>query len=90
MGLDSSVGIAAGYGLEVPGIGSLWGARISTPVQTGPGLTQLSVQWVPGLFAGLKPPRRGIEHQPSSSAEVKESVQLYRCFPSEPSWPVLG
>jgi hypothetical protein len=32
---DSSVGIATGYGLEVPGIESRWG--FSAPVQTGPG-----------------------------------------------------
>ena len=28
------------------------GARISAPVQTGPGPTQLPVQWVPGLSRG--------------------------------------
>ena len=34
---DSSVGIATRYGLHGPGIESRWGARFSTPVQTGPG-----------------------------------------------------
>ena len=32
-----SVGIAICYGLDGPGIESRWGARFSTPVQTGPG-----------------------------------------------------
>jgi hypothetical protein len=33
----SSVGIATGYGLEVPGINSLCGGRFSLTVQTGLG-----------------------------------------------------
>jgi len=37
MGRDSSVGITAGYGLDGPRIESRWGARFSTPFQTGPG-----------------------------------------------------
>ena len=32
----SSVGIAAGYGLDGLGIESRWGARFTAPVQTGP------------------------------------------------------
>ena len=36
-GPGSSVGIATGYGLDVPGIESRWGARFFSPVQTGPG-----------------------------------------------------
>ena len=35
MGRVSSVGIATRYGLEGPGIESQWGARFSSPVQTG-------------------------------------------------------
>ena len=34
-GRDSSVGIATRYGLDAPAIESRWGARFSTPVQTG-------------------------------------------------------
>ena len=34
---DSSVGISTRYGLDGPGMESRWGARFSTPVQTGPG-----------------------------------------------------
>jgi len=32
-----SVGIATRNGLDVPGIQSRWQARLSAPVQTGPG-----------------------------------------------------
>jgi hypothetical protein len=41
-------------------------------------------------FPGVKRPGRGVDHPPSSSAEVKERVELYLYSPSGPSWPVLG
>ena len=34
---ESSVGTATRYGLDGPGIESQWGARLSAPVQIGPG-----------------------------------------------------
>ena len=37
VGPDSSVGVATRYLLDGPGIKSQWGARFSSPVQTGPG-----------------------------------------------------
>jgi len=43
-----------------------------------------------GSFTGLKRPGRGLDHAPSSGAEVKEGVELYIYFHSETSWPVLG
>jgi len=36
LGPGNSVYIAIGYGLDGPWIESRWGARFSTPVQTGP------------------------------------------------------
>ena len=33
---------------------------------------------------------RGVDHPPPSSAEVKETVQLYLYSPSGPNWPVEG
>jgi len=43
--------------------------------------TQPPVQWITGLFLGVKRPRRGVDHPPPSSAEVKEGVQLYLYSP---------
>jgi hypothetical protein len=41
-------------------------------------------------FPGVKRPRRGVDHPPPYSAEVKESVELYVYSPSGPSQPVTG
>jgi len=76
MGLDSSVGIATLYGLDVPGIESWWEASISTPSRPALGPTQLHVQWVPGISRGVKRSGRGADHPPIYSAEVKEGVEL--------------
>ena len=89
-GQDSSVGIATPYGLDGPGIESRWRARFSAPVQTGTGAYKPLIQWVPGLFLEGKRPGRGVDHPPSSSAEVKERVQPYLYSPYVPMWPVLG
>jgi hypothetical protein len=43
-----------------------------------------------GSFPGVKRSGRGFDHQPPSSAEVKEVAELYLYSPSEPSWPGLG
>ena len=47
------------------------------------GLTQPSIQWVPGLFPGVKRPGRGVDHPPPFSAEVKERVERQPYSPSE-------
>ena len=89
MGLDSSVGIAAGYGLDGPGIESQRGARFSASLQTGPEVHPASyttgTRSVPGLLPGL-----GVNHPPPSSAEVKEGVEVCLYSNSEPSWSVIG
>ena len=46
-------------------------ARFSAPVQTDPEPSQMLVQWVPGI-PRLKRPGRGVDHLPSSRAEVKD------------------
>ena len=86
---DSSVGIATRYGLEDPGVESRWGTRFSPLVQTGPGAQPPSYTVGTGSFSGVKRPGRGVDHPPSTSAEVKEIVELYLYSPSGPSWPVL-
>ena len=78
MGRNGAVGIATRYGLDGPGSNPGWGARFSAPVQTGHGAP---IQWAPGLLPGVKRPGRGVDHQPTSSAEFKERVELYLYSP---------
>ena len=89
-GPGSSVGIATGYGLDGPGIESRWGARYSSPVQTGPGVHPASYTMGTGSLPGVQWPRRGVDHQLPYSAEIKERVELYLYSTFGPSWPVLG
>ena len=42
------------------------------------------------VCTGGKQTGRGVDHPPSSSAEVKERVELYLYSTSGPTWPVLG
>jgi hypothetical protein len=53
---------------------SRWVQYFPHPSRPALGPTQPPVQWVKGLFSR---PGRGVDHTPPSSAEVKESVQLY-------------
>ena len=87
---DSSVGTASRNGLDNPGIESRWGRDFPHPSTPALGHTQPPVQWVPGLFPGVKRPGRGVNYQPSSRAEVKERVDPYLYSPSGLSWPLLG
>jgi hypothetical protein len=91
-GRDSSVGITTRYMLDGPGIKSQWGQDFPHASRLALGPTQPPIQWVLGLSGGggVKRPGRGVDHPPPSSAGVKERVELYLCFPSGPSWPVLG
>ena len=66
------------------------GARFSAPVQTGPGAHPASYTVGTVSFPGVKQPGRGVDHPPSSSAEVKERVELYLYSLFGPSWLVLG
>jgi hypothetical protein len=60
-------------------------ARFSTPVQTGPGDHPASYTMGTGSFPGVKRSGHGTDHTPSSSAEVKERVELYFYSTSGPS-----
>jgi len=66
------------------------GGEIFAPVQTVLGGHPTSNTMGTGSFPGVKQLRRGINHPPPSSAEVKERVDLFLYFPFGPSWPVLG
>jgi len=70
----SSVGIATGYGLDVPGIESRWGERFSAPVQTGPVAHTASCTMGTGSFPEVKS-GRGVTltpNPPSSAVVMKE------------------
>jgi hypothetical protein len=51
-GPDSSVGIANRYGLDGPGIESLWGSDFAHLSRSALRLTQPPIQWLPGLSWG--------------------------------------
>ena len=53
------------------------GARLSTPVQTSRGAHPASYTMGTGSLSRGKGPGRGVDHTPSSSAGVKERVELY-------------
>jgi hypothetical protein len=79
-GLDSSVGIATGLQAGLPGLDFRKGQVIFLyPTASRPalGLTQPSVQWVPGaLFQGVKRPWREADPSPSSAPRSR-MVELY-------------
>jgi hypothetical protein len=51
------------------------------------GLTQLPIEWVPGVLSlGVKRPGREADHSPPSSAEAKEWVELYLHSTDTSSW----
>ena len=87
---DSSVGTAARYGLDGPGIESRWTARFSAPVQLDPGAHPASYTMGTLAFPGVKRPGCGVDHLPTSSVEVEGRVELYFHSPSGPSLTVLG
>jgi hypothetical protein len=91
MGRDSSVGKATRYGLDGSVSNPGGGARYSAPVQTRPRAHPASYTKGTGSFPEVKRPGRGVDHSPpSSSAKVKERVELYLYSTYGPSWPVLG
>jgi hypothetical protein len=90
VGRVRSVGIASGYGLDGPEIESPWWWNFPHPSTPALGPTQPSEQRIRGLSRGVKRPGRGVNHPPTSSAEVIEREELYLYSPSGPSWPVIG
>ena len=69
-GPGSVVSIATGYGLDSPGIESRLGRGFPHLSRPALGLTQLPVQWVPGIYRGKKRPGRDADLSPPSSAVV--------------------
>jgi len=71
-GPGSIVGIATSYGLDDPGIESLWGRDFPHLSRPALGPTQPSVQWVPGRSRGKERPWRDANPSPSSAVVMKE------------------
>jgi len=85
-GPGSSVGIATGYGLDGPGIESLWG-RDFLPVQTGPGAHTASCTMGTRSFLVVKSGRSVLlaTHTLLASSSWKS-----RAIPLPPSGPQPG
>ena len=83
---DSSVGIETSYRPGGPGTESRW--RRNFLHSTRPALGPTREQWAQGHFR-VKRPGRGVNHPPSSYADVKKNAKLYLSFHSGPSWQVI-
>jgi hypothetical protein len=86
-GRDSSVGIATRWTVRGsnPGVGENFRTHPDRP--WGPPSLLYSGYRV---FPGGKAAESWLSPPTTSSAEVKERVELYLYFPSGPSWPVIG
>jgi hypothetical protein len=90
VGPDSAVGIATRYGLDGPRIQSQLGEIFRTCPDWPWGPPSLLYNGYRVSFPGIKRPRRGTDHPPPPSAEVKERVEPYLYSTSGPSWPDIG
>jgi hypothetical protein len=69
VGRDSSVGMETRYGLDGPGIESIWGRDFPHTSRPTLGPTQLTVQRAPGIAAGAW------RRPPTLIAEVNERIK---------------
>jgi hypothetical protein len=60
------------------------GTRFSITVQAGSGAHPASCMKGTGSMPGVKPKRRGVDHSPRCSDEVKERVEQYLYSPYVP------
>jgi hypothetical protein len=90
VGRDSSVGIPTLYGLDGPWIEAQWRRDFPHPSRQALMAHPASYTMGTGFFPGVKRPGRDVGHPPTSSAEVKERVELYLYSSSGSSWPVIA
>jgi len=64
-------------------------AKFSAPVKTEPVAHPASDTMGTVCFPEVKQPELGFDHATTSSAQVKERVELYLYSSSGPSWSVL-
>jgi hypothetical protein len=81
-GPGSVVRIVSGYGLDGSGIDSRWGARFSSPVQTGQPSLLYNVYRV--FREGKERPGRDADSSPISSAVGHKILELYIYSPYGP------
>ena len=84
-GPGTSVGIATGYQLNGPRIEFRWGARFSSPVQTGPGAHPASCTMGTGTFPGVKS-GRGVTL--TNHSVLMPWLKKGRAIPLLPLWTV--
>jgi hypothetical protein len=72
------------------GVESWWRTRFFSPVQTGPWDHPAFYAVDTGSFLRVKQRKHAYNHPPTSSAEVKERVELYHYSGCMPSWKVTG
>jgi hypothetical protein len=90
-GRDSSVGIATRYGLDGPGIESLWGRDFPQPFRPALEPMQPPVQWVQGLFPGGKAAGAwGFPPHPLLVPRLKKGYSYTSTPPLGPSGLVIG
>jgi hypothetical protein len=82
-GGESVVGLATRYGLDGSGDRIPVGARISAPVQTGPGAHPAPYTMGTGSFPRVKWPGRDIDHPPPLAPRLRKEK-------SYTSTPALG
>jgi hypothetical protein len=66
-------------------VGATFSAHIQTSPRAHPASYRMGTRW----FQGVKQLVHGINHPPTSSAKVKEIVELYLYSPSVSSWQVI-
>jgi len=81
-GRERLVSVMTHYGLDGPGIEYRWGRDFPHPSRPTLESTRLLYSRYLVSFQGLMRAGRGVDHQPPSSAEVKERVELYLLSPS--------
>jgi hypothetical protein len=90
VGRDSSVDIVTCYGLGGPGTESRRGRDFPHPSRPVLGPIQLPCNEYRVSLPRVERKRRGLDHPPTSKAELRESAELEPYSPFKPSWPGLG
>ena len=90
LGRDSSVGVAAYYGLDGPGMKSRWAEILRTLSDWPWGPPSLLYKGYRISFPGIKWMGLGVYQPPPPSAEVKERVEICLYSLSGPLCLVLG